>query len=494
MENSASALRRRFEQLFDTTDHADRGRLFEKLLSCRLMLEGFHVELNPQIAAPRQTDLFARLGTSDYVIEAKWQSDKISIADIDNIRVRLQRIPADVVACIFSMSDYSEHAIDQVVRDRTREILLFNAAEINAIFQQRADIPELLSKKRDALRINASVFFTVTPNVVTTSDPVLPTSKYQLFVDGQQVPWLHCRTGRNDVGFIPANVEINLSGHCMRLALRLEIATPQELAGVFSTIARHIGLSDKGTFAIHQSGYAWYGFGIVQFLNAIEAWEKRYASLELTDYHHSEELAYFDSCNGRLLSLTARQRVGDSVFLHSAQIELNLPGVPVNMTRLQRLCVITQNTEAYLEPIIDFEPDRVRREYPKASLTAVAQIIATGLDDEQMVAGIVIKNPFFGTDGLTLPSSTQKYSPLPHLADTELIVCDLAHWHEPGEIVQNYFFRDLSAIWIGRRPVFDIMCEWDEIASGTKPRQHSAAPFERTCDHTLNKYANDEDV
>jgi len=132
------ALRHHFEQLFDATDPADRGRRFEKLLRRRLALEVFHVELNPKIAAPRQTDLFARLGTIDYVIEAKWQTDKIGIADIDNVRIRLQRMPTDVVACIFSMSDYSEQAIDQVVQDRTREILLFNAAEINAIFQQRA--------------------------------------------------------------------------------------------------------------------------------------------------------------------------------------------------------------------------------------------------------------------------------------------------------------------------------------------------------------------
>jgi hypothetical protein len=51
-------------------------------------------------------------------------------------------------------------------------------------------------------------------------------------------------------------MEVNLNGHYMRLARRLKIATPEELAGVFSTIARHVGLSDEGAFAIHQGGYA----------------------------------------------------------------------------------------------------------------------------------------------------------------------------------------------------------------------------------------------
>lgn len=494
MESTASALRRRFEQLLDTTDPADRGRRFEKLLRHRLALEGFHVEVNPDIAAPRQTDLFARLAGADYVIEAKWQTDKIGIADIDNIRIRLQRMPADVVACIFSMSDYSEHAINQVVQDRTREILLFNAAEIYAIFRQRAQIAELLSKKRDALRINARVLFTDAPSAVTAADPLWPTSKYQLFMDGQQVPWLHCRTRDNDVAFLPTNMKINASGHCVRLTLRLEIAKPEELAGVFSTIARHVGLSDEGTFAIHQSGYAWYGFGIAQFLNAIQAWEGRYAALELTDYHHSEELAYFDSCNGRLLALTARQRVGDSIFLHSAELELHLPGIPINGTGLQRLCAATQNPDAYLEPVGDFEPDSVRCQQRQTSVTAVAQIIGrSSLDDEQVVVGIVIKNPFFGSNALAPPQGKQKYSPLLYLIDTEFLVCDLAHWHEPGETVRNYFFRELRGVWTGHMPVFDIMCEWDEIASGTKPRTESAEAFQRTCDRILKKYAEDED-
>lgn len=493
MESTASALCRRFEQLFDSTDPADRGRRFEKLLRHRLRLEGFQVELNPKIAAPRQTDLFARVGLTDYIIEAKWQTDKIGIADIDNIRIRLQRTPTDVVACIFSMSDYSEQAVDQIVQDRTREILLFNAAEINAIFQQRVHVAELLNKKRDALRINACVLFTDAPSAVTIADPTWPISKQQLFIDGQQVPWFHCRTRDNDVGFLLTDVEINLSGHCVRLALRLDIARPEELAGIFSAVTRHVGLSDEGTFAIHQSGHAWYGFGIAHFLNAIQAWEERYAALKMTNYHHSEELAYFDSCNGRLLALTARQRVGDSVFLHSAELELHLPGIPVNGTGLQQLCAATQNPNAHLEPVLGFEPDRVRREYRQTPVTAVAQIVAIHLDGEQMVTGIVINNPFFGTAPLAPPEGKQKYSPLPYLADTELLVCDLAHWHEPGEIVQNYFFRELSGIWTGHMPVFEIMCEWDEIASGTKPRPNSAEAFERACDRILKEYAEDED-
>jgi (2Fe-2S) ferredoxin len=179
--------------------------------------------------------------------------------------------------------------------------------------------------------------------------------------------------------------------------------------------------------------------------------------------------------------------------LHSAELELHLPGIPVNGTGLQRLCAATQNPNAHLEPVLGFKPDRVSREYRQTTVTDVTQIIGSHLDGEQMVTGNVINHPFFGIDSLAPPAGKQKYSPLPYLADTELLICNLAHWHEPGAIVQNYFFRELSGIWTGHMPVFEIMCEWDEIASGAKPCPNSAEAFKRACDQILKEYAEDED-
>ena len=73
--------------------------------------------------------------------------------------MRLNRIPSDIVGCIFNMSDYSSGAIKQVESDRTREILLFNAAEINSIFADRFDVYELIRRKREILRVEGRVWF-----------------------------------------------------------------------------------------------------------------------------------------------------------------------------------------------------------------------------------------------------------------------------------------------------------------------------------------------
>ncbi len=285
MRSAASALRDKFEQLFNWDDASERGRKFEPLLRERLRLEGFQVHLNPKVATPRQTDLFARLGATDFVIEAKWRNDKIDISDIDDMRVRLQRTAADVIGCIFSMSDYSEPAIDQVTLDRTREILLFNAVEINDIFSQRAQVTDLIKIKRDQLLIRAEVYFNESSQ--SSAGDEWPPCKNCLLVGGRPVHWFHCRAGRGDVGFMLSNMEVNQFGPCARLHLRLNIATPQELASLFSLVAQEIGMSKEGTFSIHQQSHTWYGCGFANFLAAIDAWKTRYSEADIKSPHHS---------------------------------------------------------------------------------------------------------------------------------------------------------------------------------------------------------------
>jgi hypothetical protein len=146
-----------FERLLESEDAAGRGPAFEKVLGERLTADGFTVHFNPKTARPRQTDLLAIHESEHFLIEAKWRKRSIDVADVDSLRMRLNRLPSDIVGCIFNMSDYGSGAIEQVESDRTREILLFNAAEINSIFADRLDVHELIRRKRETLRIEGQV-------------------------------------------------------------------------------------------------------------------------------------------------------------------------------------------------------------------------------------------------------------------------------------------------------------------------------------------------
>lgn len=47
---------------------------------------------------------------------------------------------------------------------------------------------------------------------------------------------------------------------------------------------------------IQQSGANWHGVGAWEFVEALRAWKKREQSLD--DAHHSEQVSYFDTCQG----------------------------------------------------------------------------------------------------------------------------------------------------------------------------------------------------
>ena len=239
MFSSAHGLKQKFEQLLAGKDPAKRGPHFEKLLAARLHLDGFQVHSNPKAATPRQTDLVARFDSHDYLIEAKWRKKKIDVDDIASLRDRLRRTPPDFIGCIFSMSDYTSHARQEVERDRTREILLFNAAEINAIFGSRLSTSDLLAKKRKALRIDASVLFATID--ATHPDTTFPRPRRFLHQGSRTVSSVSVPSRGEDTAFLLNSPDLGLSDTAALLELRLDIATVAELRAILDLLQRTLG-------------------------------------------------------------------------------------------------------------------------------------------------------------------------------------------------------------------------------------------------------------
>jgi hypothetical protein len=307
-------LRREFERLLASDDPVARGPAFEKLLHAQLARDGFVVHLGPKSAKPRQTDLIAILGSQHFLIEAKWRQRKVDVADIDGLRDRLRRVPADFVGCIFNMSDFAAPAIEEVERDRTREILLFNPAEINAIFGGRLTAQELIRRKREALRVDAKVLFVDSKPNSPTAIGNFPNPRRQFRTGGTSVPLVSFPTDSHDTTFLLETPDTGATDTFVSTTLRLDISNATELAEVLELIQNTIGLSEDGCFSIQQLSHAWHGFGAKNFLEAIENWEQRYADAKLKSPHHSEDLTYLDLSNGALIGLSSRQRIGNSSF------------------------------------------------------------------------------------------------------------------------------------------------------------------------------------
>ena len=473
-----------FEELFDVRDQQKKANEFERLLGRLLFDSGFEILQNPKAASPRQTDLFARRHGHDFLIEVKWLSRKIDISHIDALRSRLRRIPSDVVGCIFSMSDYTVSAVNEVERNRDREILLFDPLEVHRLFTGRSDVIQLIEQKSHSLRLNAKMLFSGSQDY-KSHEPIvpLPSPEEKIYKDGICLDYITCRNCDHDMIFSTNIPDIGwnvLGGNGIALRLDLDIEALSELSDTFALLHNKLHLSTHGSFAIHQKNVSWHGFGIQKFLKAIENWDRRYRDVSLNGPHHSEELVYFDHYHTGFLILTSRLRVGSRVYLHTSDLEIRLPGTPIDLRPFQELCSATNNPQAYFNHLksTGFYEVRIRK---PVKVEAVAHIKSANSVVGSAVSGLVIKNPYFKKRPKILSKESDD-SPFFLIGSSEYLVCSLADWLDPGDVVDRYFLVRLEGTWTGNVPVFRPVCTWGKVVSkGTVSgvRGHHLADLQR---------------
>ena len=457
---STAKTREMFERLLESEDAAGRGTAFEKLLGERLIADGFDVRINPKTARPRQTDLVAIRESQHFLIEAKWRKRSVDVADVDNLRMRLNRIPSDFVGCIFNMSGYTSVAIEQVESDRTREILLFNAAEINSIFAARLNVPELIRRKREALRIEGRVWFDDSRPESSARPRNFPPPGREFRIKTGAAPLVAIPSDNDETTFFLDIPETGATDTFVSMNLRLAIHHPAELADVLETIQETVGLSDQGSFSIQQLSHAWYGFGAQNFLDAIGNWERRYSDARLKSPHHSEDLVFLDRSGGALIALTSRQRVGDSTFLHASELEIQLPGIPVDLSQIQELARKTGNSNAFFQTSLG---SRLRSAHFKAGqvkLLPHSKIVSAD-HGEEWVSGIVAKNPFTASRMKRLAASLGEFFPQ-HLTEPKHLLCAVSDWYLLRDEVSSLSVRSVFGTWIGHVPVLNVRCSWED--------------------------------
>jgi hypothetical protein len=108
-------------------------RKFETEVGSSFIRAGYKVRQNPKTAGSRQIDAYAQNGQLRILIEAKAQKRNLTVKDVDEIRSRLSRTPADVVGALFTTSGISPGAIQEIEQDHAREILVFGGREVRFI-------------------------------------------------------------------------------------------------------------------------------------------------------------------------------------------------------------------------------------------------------------------------------------------------------------------------------------------------------------------------
>ena len=148
-----------FQQLeAESTSPHRRGRAFEDLIARLFRAAHFDVRVDPRAAAPRQTDLIATLGTSAYLVEARWRKATTTVADVASLFDRLDRLPSSMVGILISVSGHSGSALDMIEDDRRRGLIVpLDGAEVARLLSEPLDTRRTLRRKSHDLTVHGSL-------------------------------------------------------------------------------------------------------------------------------------------------------------------------------------------------------------------------------------------------------------------------------------------------------------------------------------------------
>jgi len=357
------------------------------------------------------------------------------------------------------MSGYSDEAVREFCKDRSQEIILFNGREVRGVATGEISFDELLGEKRDALRTYAHAWFwDGAADSVRSSHMRSGPDVIQL--RNERKNWLLCTTGDNDLLFCNEGLDFRARhrGAVFSLYLRLDLRTVADLQRILRAAERQLGLKNEGSFSIHQRDVGWFGFGVENFITAVENQRSRYTELNWDSYHHSEELGYIDRIEtGGLFCLSSRQATSAKNHLHTSEIEILIPGIPVEMDRVRRFCHLTGNPEAMLETVGEY-PIKFRGFAPKVEVKPVATIVSHS-QGEEWASGLVVKNPFLRRTPPFAEAGSVK-EPFWLLSRHELLFCSLRSWHNPSVQMDHYELSFVEGGWVGNYPAFWLVCDW----------------------------------
>lgn len=414
-------LREEFQRLRKMRDAHARGRLFERLFLDLATRDGLKVRQNVRAARPRQTDLFVSVGDKDCIVEAKWTKKKADSDVIDAVRSRLDRVPQDVIACVLSWSGYSDSAVREVERDRKREILLFDGAEIESIFSDAIAFTDLFELKRKAFREDGIVLFV--PRGGRSEDQpdwyLERTAPFKpVIVDTSDRYFFGTRVDQD--ALLTTELLHGFPYGGVRVAIRSEADSLDRVQELMAIVEHelHLNFEDDGVFGISQIGYSWFGRGGRRFLRELRRVNERNVEGNLTTLHHSED-AHFRIQSGDLTLMFGLRQGSHGEHIDRVELEIHCPGVPVFSEGYRRIA------EAFGDRYCAFEVPRYEDYQRKVARVQLAlhvehQIVRSG---EPWPRAVIARNPFWRRP---VPKHLDRAG-LSDIRNCEHIICDVKY-------------------------------------------------------------------
>ncbi|MEU4098642.1 restriction endonuclease [Streptomyces sp. NPDC026673] len=442
-----SSLLADFKRLGAMPSAHQRGYQLEKLLEQLFRRAHFRVDRNASVAKPRQTDLVARYGDTWYLIEAKWHSGEADVDVFDSVRSRMDRAASPaVIGVIISVNGFTDSAVEdlRVRRDRG-PILLLGEEELTQALSTPRSLAGLLQTKREELITHGRVHLATAqqPRRRRLLSTGLPGAEARLLdAHLQPLPYVTSQGGFDEFVFVPELPDVDWaygSGSGVCLDVPVKPYTEDGIVELLYGLGSMGWTSAEPQWNIQQAGVNWHGGGAREFVETLRAWHQREQTLK--DAHHSEQVAYFDTCpGGGFYTLTAGIASHRSRVVYFCRLAFQLPGVPVDLQPLQHLLGQFDGAAfSYFRPLNS--PAVARHHFKESVRLEVAGYVVShsdlGLPDGgegplEWVTGLVVKNPFRG-DARQAPDGWPG-----QVADSELLVCALRSHHPLDEPREEY--------------------------------------------------------
>ena len=149
----ANAVQKRLEdfsaeyfQLVGSNELHQRGFSLEKVLKGLFDLFDLDPKASFKITGEQIDGAFSFEGT-DYLLEAKWQSEPVPAKELDSLAGKLSRKLENTLGLFLSVNGFSEDAIKTHASGR-RLIILMDGSDLMAVLEGRIDLVQLLLRKR----------------------------------------------------------------------------------------------------------------------------------------------------------------------------------------------------------------------------------------------------------------------------------------------------------------------------------------------------------
>jgi hypothetical protein len=146
--DEVEGLHQRFLELHNESDHQQRGRSFERLLTDFFAL----FDLEPRLAYDlerEQIDGSLSFDTDDYVLEARWTKDPVDRGDADIFAAKVRRKGKNAVGLFVSVNGFTSAALKQY--HEATPFITMDGADLYLTLDQRMRLDDLLKiKKRHA--------------------------------------------------------------------------------------------------------------------------------------------------------------------------------------------------------------------------------------------------------------------------------------------------------------------------------------------------------